>query len=282
MCVCGCRREDLGTLLGALRMVLTTIELLEVLRKLRRFELKIRRRSLGGESRATKHLWKAANPKKLATFRALEAEYRAGTLLEHEGDPSDGTRVMKRKTKKDKELQEEMKGLDDRQRRTRKIVEDEKKLLRRSYSFAAFWTWYTTDTDGQLFKLRRPMEQVRARLGSRWLQRKVSDFRWAGERLLRRDLRMGVMLAVCGRVRQQFRARNPPTAVCPKCNRGFALRRDRRAHLRSGLCIGYDYMLGACAYEESGDYPLPNYLAPVLVDDEESADENDFDEIAVL
>lgn len=71
---------------------------------------------------------------------------------------------------------------------------------------------------------------------------------------------------------------NAPTCKCPRCHRGFALRRDRRAHVRApGLCYGHDYMLELDPYELLDRRPGHpwDYAGTFFSDDSEPSNSDD-------
>ena len=120
------------------------------------------------------------------------------------------------------------------------------------------------------FRLRRRLEQIRRIVRSRSYRSRMlklipggleyirTDLTHKRRRAVRPVLLMLVLVLRCtyltrvglqvfDKARQEFRALNEdnrPTCECPKCKRGFALRRDRRAHVRSRakICLRRDYM----------------------------------------
>lgn len=124
----------------------------------------------------------------------------------------------------------------------------------RSIDFATFYKWYMRDTAAQTFRLRRPLEVLRHKIvHERVFDRKLLAIRPGGEHMIRRHVVDTMRKDIIPAQREVFRNANPPVAQCGKCGRGFALRRDKKEHQKSGVCVLRDYGLVPDAYRIRGD-----------------------------
>lgn len=147
------------------------------------------------------------------------------------------------------------------------------------FDFPALWEWYSTDRAGA--RARRRMGAARAAFESSKFLASLTATVSGGLAMARTSRMRAARASAAAKARASFRESRPPVTECMTCRRGFALRRDRRSHERSGLCVGREYstVTDAYLYGDGGSmvFRWHGASAERQESDDEYSEENDSD-----